>query len=335
MRELPIGYNAGVIFLSLLFASFNSSRGLAPLTTSSRNSVYPPHTHSHRSTITRYRTTRFLSKKSSNDDNDVIPRRESILKFTSVAATATASLLSTCLSSSNPALAAEAIDGDKETPTTVKKEYTEYQSQRNKFSISVPSTFKIITNKTGSETPSVTSGQIFSTIDLSSGTVVTVHRENACPVDRYVSQPKACDLVLPSEPDGALLSERTLERDAKKMVIRHDDRDNAVLGGTSTLQSVERVGGADGGIAMVANTVLPTGGTYQDEMGLRRESTITRVVKARVVVQTDGNGNMSLLGIWVSSPLDEWQKPVMGTRLRQIVDSIHIEGGLFNLNHTK
>jgi len=327
MRELPIGYSAAITFLSILFASFNSCRGLAPLITPCKKIVYLPYTPS--------RSTFCLLKSSNGDNNDGIPRRESILKITSAATTAAVSLLSTCLSISKPALAAaESIDAQKTPPPSTpptKKEVTQYESKRDKFSIAVPSTFKVITNKTGSETPSTTSGQIFSTIDLSSGTVVTVHRENACPVDRYVSQPKVCDFVLPNDADGALLSERTLNRDATKMIIRHDDRDNAVLGGTSALQSVERIadrgGGVDGGIVMVANTVLPTGGTYQDEMGLKRESMITRVVKARVVVQTDGNGNKSFLGIWVSSPLDEWQKPVMGTRLRQIVDSIYIEGG--------
>lgn len=203
---------------------------------------------------------------------------------------------------------------------------TEYESKRNKFSISVPSTFSIITNKIGSDT--TTSGQIFSALDLNSGTVITVHRESACPIDQYVSQPKTYDFVLPNEADGPLLSEQTMKRDATKMIIRHDDRDNAVLGGTSTLQSIERVKeGPNDGIVMVANTNLPTGGTYQDEMGLRRESTITRVVKARVVVQTGESGSKSFLGVWISSPLDEWQKPVMGTRLRQIIQSICIEGG--------
>eukprot|EP00555_Chaetoceros_dichaeta_P007913 CAMPEP_0198264956 /NCGR_PEP_ID=MMETSP1447-20131203/19070_1 /TAXON_ID=420782 /ORGANISM="Chaetoceros dichaeta, Strain CCMP1751" /LENGTH=234 /DNA_ID=CAMNT_0043954139 /DNA_START=243 /DNA_END=947 /DNA_ORIENTATION=+ len=232
------------------------------------------------------------------------------------------------MSSSKPALAVEEIKNSKKASagSPPKKELTEYESKRNHFSLSVPSNFSIITNKIGSDAS--TSGQIFSALDLNSGTVVTVHRESACPIDQYVSQPKTCDFVLPNEADGPLLSEQTMKRDATKMIIRHDDRDNAVLGGTSTLQSIERVEeGPNDGIVMVANTILPTGGTYQDEMGLRRESTITRVVKARVVVQTGESGSKSFLGVWVSSPLDEWQKPVMGTRLRLIIQSICIEGG--------
>jgi len=314
MREMSIGY-AAIIFLSIIFTSFHSSRGFTSSVVSQSVLGY--------SACTPLTRTKLLLKSTSNDN---ISRRESILKITS-AATATISIC-TLLSSSKPALAVEEINNSKKASvgSPPKKELTEYESKRNKFSISVPSTFSIITNKIGSDT--TTSGQIFSALDLNSGTVITVHRESACPIDQYVSQPKTCDFVLPNEADGPLLSEQTMKRDATKMIIRHDDRDNAVLGGTSTLQSIERVkDGPNDGIVMVANTILPTGGTYQDEMGLRRESTITRVVKARVVVQTGESGSKSFLGVWISSPLDEWQKPVMGTRLRQIIQSICIEGG--------
>jgi len=146
-------------------------------------------------------------------------------------------------------------------------------------------------------------------------------------------------------PSSSLLSltQGGLEKDAQKILIRHDDRDNAVLGGSSSLRTIEPVKDSNSnnnkgvlGLYMVADTVLPTGGTYEDGMGIRRESTMTRVVKARVVSQSegregsDGGGgedSLSLLGIWVSAPLDEWQKPVMGTKLNQIMESVVIEGG--------
>ena len=114
------------------------------------------------------------------------------------------------------------------------------------------------------------------------------------------------------------------------MLIRHDDRDNTALGGTSTLRTVGMVDADIGGgkaAYLVADTVLPTGGTYRDDMGLMKEKTITRVVKARVVSQEGNENGVSLLGIWVSSPQDEWQNPAMGTRLNKIMESIHLESG--------
>jgi len=252
-------------------------------------------------------------------------RRESIQRLASIAGFATVSSLS--LSGVSTALAVE-----ESAESTKKKEVIEYNSKRNKFSITIPASFKVITKI---ESPKLIDGkgeQLFSALDLNSGTVITVHRERACSTSDYVSEPKRCNLVLPKD-NAPLLSEETLEKDASKILVRHDDRDNAVLGGSSLLKSAEMMGKGrnnDKGLYIVANTELPTGGTYQDEMGLRKESTLTRVVKARVVSQIDTEGvssDDSLLGIWVSAPLDEWQKPVMGTKLNQIMESIQIEGG--------
>ena len=50
-------------------------------------------------------------------------------------------------------------------------------------------------------------------------------------------------------------------------------------------------------------------------------------MKARVVSQEGNENGVSLLGIWVSSPQDEWQNPAMGTRLNKIMESIHLESG--------
>lgn len=253
-------------------------------------------------------------------DCDSIPRRKSIERIVSVAGLA---LASSAAAGSPAALATEA--GASSETGSSKKEFADYSSKRDKFSIGLPTNFKVIT-KIGS--PRMIDGkgeQLFSALDLNSGAVITVHRERACPISDYVSQPKRCDLILPK--DAPLLSAETMQKDASKILRRHDDRDNAVLGGTSSLQSAEMVKGRDG-LYILANTVLPTGGTYEDEMGLRKESTLTRVVKARVVSQSEREGDgESLLGVWVSAPLDEWQKPSMGTKLNQIVDSVQIEGG--------
>ena len=256
-----------------------------------------------------------------------LERRESIRRIAS-----TTAIIASFINS-KPSFATDATTPPPApTPTkTDPKEPIRYQSKRNKISIALPPTFKLITQKLDSDLPS---GQLFSAIDLNSGAVITVHRENACPTERYVAQPKLCDLVL-SDVAGVggvatMLSPETMEKDATKMMIRHDDRDNAALGGTSNLVSVEQQ--QAGGIFMVTNTVLPTGGTIKNEIGRTVEATLIRQVKTRVVLQTSestssGVKTSSLLGVWVSAPLDEWQKLVMGTKLIQIVNSIQLEGG--------
>lgn len=272
--------------------------------------------------------------KAASDDNDSeglgyavssgcesFQRRESIRHILAVAGAAV--LTSSVGGSSSIALAAEVAVAD------AKNDFAEYASKKDKFSLQVPTGFKVV-SKIGSPMSIGGKGErLFSAIDLTSGTVVTVHRERACEVSEYFSKPDRCSLVLPK--DAPLMSEGTLRKDATKLLIRHDDRDNAVLGGSSTLRTVEMFDGGPGGGAayLVADTVLPTGGTYRDEMGLMKESTITRVVKARVVSQSaEGDDNdVSLLGIWVSAPLDEWQNPAMGFRLNKIMENIQIESG--------
>lgn len=252
---------------------------------------------------------------------DCLPRRESLRRIASVVGLALASPLAV------GSCAALAVDASASPESeSAKKELAEYSSTRDKFSIALPTNFKVVT-KIGS--PRAIDGkgeQLFSALDLNSGAVVTVHRERACPLADYASRPQRCDLLLPK--DAPLLSAETLQKDASKILIRHDDRDNAALGGASSLRSAEMAKDGDG-VHILADTVLPTGGTYEDEMGRRKESTLTRVVKARVVSQSDReDASESLLGVWISAPLDEWQKPVMGTKLNQIVDSLQIEGGL-------
>mmetsp|Transcript_3868 Transcript_3868/g.8133 ORF Transcript_3868/g.8133 Transcript_3868/m.8133 type:complete len:297 (-) Transcript_3868:342-1232(-) len=281
-------------FLSIFSASFHSSRGFVSPNFCSPKCI--------------------ILKGSSGDDLPESQRRGTVRKISSAAIF---SAISVFTSTIRPALGAEAPDASKD--------LTDYLSVQDKFFVSVPTAYKVIVNKIKPDAPA--SGKLFSALDLKSGTAITVYRENACPIDLYASQPKLCDVALPSgsDADGALLSEQTVQKDATRMLRRYDDRDNAVLGGASTLESVERM--SDGGIFMIANTVLPTGGAYRDEMGITRESTITRVVRARVALQTDGSGARSLLGVWVNSPEDEWRKPAAGIALRRVVESMRVEGG--------
>jgi hypothetical protein len=150
-------------------------------------------------------------------------------------------------------------------------------------------------------------------------------------------------------PSSALLfsEESTRAKDVTKLLIRHDDRDNAVLQGTSQLQSYTKgdgngKGDDDGVVELMATTVLPSGGTYRDTMGLDQPSTITRMVKAKAKVvailappQKDSDSSSTpkptttttstdVYSVWLSAPEDEWQNPAMGTRLRQTWESVRL-----------
>ena len=192
-----------------------------------------------------------------------------------------------------------------------KPEVVEYKSEVDKFSLAIPSSWKIVTKDKDGQ-----SGKLFTAIDLQSGSVVTVVRERACEMKIYIEQPERCDLFIPTT---GLLSEETLQRDISKLLVRYDERDNAVLDGATQLESVVRKNNKE--VELVANTIIPTGGMYTDGMGLEHPNTLTRLVKACAIVQEEGN----LLSVWVSSPLDEWQKPVSAFRLRQIYESIRLE----------
>ena len=158
---------------------------------------------------------------------------------------------------------------------------------------------------------------------------MTVVQEQACNVQEYAQQDKRiCDLVLPN--DKALFSDETLSKDISKLLIRHDDRDNAVLQGTTKLDSYKLSSSTTGKsvLDLVATTTIPSGGTYRDGMGIDQPNTIDRRVKARaVLVSTANEGgkgapNASILSIWLSAALDDWQKPIMGIKLNQIWDSV-------------
>mmetsp|Transcript_22952 Transcript_22952/g.34543 ORF Transcript_22952/g.34543 Transcript_22952/m.34543 type:complete len:146 (+) Transcript_22952:3-440(+) len=141
------------------------------------------------------------------------------------------------------------------------------------------------------------------------------------------------------------MSGENLPRDISKLIIRHDDRDNTALQGTTTLNSYQMTTTAQGDqnnsniLDLIATTTMPSGGTYRDTMGIDRPSTIDRNVKAKAVVVNDDNRNDSttttapsseslgaagtrILSLWLSAPSDEWQKPVMGIKLNQIWSSV-------------
>lgn len=204
------------------------------------------------------------------------------------------------------------------------------------FAFGIPSTWKIITKpsplmdkKTQKKIPT-----LFSAIDFQSGSVLTVVQEQACNVREYAqSDENTCDFVLPpSSPDEettvpgaspALMEWRS--KDLSKLLIRHDDRDNAILQGTSRLDSYS-VGDKNKHVATLsATTTLPSGGTYTDGMGIDRPNTIDRNVMAKSIIVVDGgDGKTKMLSLWLSAPADEWQKPVMGTKLRQIWKSVKV-----------
>jgi hypothetical protein len=201
-----------------------------------------------------------------------------------------------------------AADGAATTPPA---ETVAYQSEVDNFSLSVPSSWTVVTkNKDGQ------SGQLFAAIDLKSGSVVNVVRERPCEMKLYIDEPKQCDLFIP--PTG-LLSDETFQRDVSKLVVRYDERDNAVLDGVTRIDSFSRT--KKGGIEIEAVTTIPTGGTYRDGMGLDQPNTLDRIAKGHAVVQANG----SLVSIWLSAPSDEWNKPVSGIRLRKIYESIKLD----------
>jgi hypothetical protein len=208
-----------------------------------------------------------------------------------------------------------------ETPSDLKT----YQSDL--FALSVPSSWSVITNTADNNTnkqPLRKDGLLFSALDLSSGSVVTVYREQACDLATYVQDSKNyCDLMLPKD-GGPLFGEATLQKDLQKLLIRYDERDNKVLDGTTALveySATETRNKNNCSLRLMGATVIPTGGTYRDGMGLDQPKTLTRIVKASVLVLSEEN---TVLSAWISAPEDEWQKPVSGIRLRSAVESLRL-----------
>ena len=194
----------------------------------------------------------------------------------------------------------------------VEKEKTiEYTVQD--FTMALPANWKIITKYDGKSTTPT----IFSAIDFNSGAVLSVVREEPCTVADYAKSSfekstktaKKCDFAFKPADGGnpmKLFSSETYEKDASKLLIRHDDRDNAVLSAISKVNDSKLVG--KGGLLMLpthgdedstridsfsspllelsATTTIPTSGTYTDTMGLEQPNTIQRKVVAKAVATT-------------------------------------------------
>lgn len=217
--------------------------------------------------------------------------------------------------------AANAVSDEPDPSPNQTKANTDVTVEVEDFSFSIPSNWKIIT-KPPSSNEKITKKKpmqtLFSAIDFQSGSVLTVVQEQACNVQEYAQSQNACDVVLPS--GKVLFSEETLPKDLSKLIIRHDDRDNAALQGTTKLNSYQLEGANQNIVNVVATTTIPSGGAYRDTMGIDRLSTIDRDVRAKVVVldQSSQGKGTRILSLWLSAPSDEWQKPIMGFKLNEI-----------------
>ena len=192
--------------------------------------------------------------------------------------------------------------------------------ETSSYSMMLPSSWKVVSQRKDNLNQN---GLLFSAIDLKGGATVTVVREQACPVQEYFEKPKLCDLPVPKE--GLIFSsEESMNGVLKKAVIRRDDRDNAVLGANPTkIDAMTRID--DRHAELVASTEIPTGAVKKDAIGRTVQESIVRVVKTKISIQQleeDSSAAPSLLSVWMSAPLDEWQKPVSAIRLQQAVDSV-------------
>eukprot|EP00979_Chaetoceros_neogracilis_P000689 scaffold162_cov267-Chaetoceros_neogracile.AAC.39 len=211
------------------------------------------------------------------------------------------------------------------------------------FTISIPASWKVTSNTSSSKNtnkPNTSkrsnNSKIFSAIDLQSGSVMTVVEEQTCSAQEYAQSINSCDL--PLSPLKRIFSQDTIDKDISKLLIRHDDRDNTALQGTTKLDTYNIDRGAnDNLLDLTVTTTIPSGGTYRDTMGIDRPNMVERRVKAKALVKNGtaqigaedgqtllGGESTRILTLWLSAPMDEWQKPVMGTKLNQIWDSITI-----------
>lgn len=201
------------------------------------------------------------------------------------------------------------------------------------FTFELPKSWKVIVNKRpsaatdGTTKKKATGGKIFSAIDFSTGAVVTVVEEKICSPAEYASDNVQCDIVASNGGTTADVlpfssSTTTLSKDLSKLLIRHDDRDNVALQGTTALDSVEAAKTKASSWDVFATTTIPTGGTYRDGMGIDQPSMMTRTVQTKVV-KSDDNPNM-VMSLWLTAPSDEWGKPATGMKLRQSWKSITV-----------
>ena len=196
------------------------------------------------------------------------------------------------------------------------------------FSVALPVNWKVITKYDEKATKPPSTPTLFSAIDFNSGAVLSIVKEEACSVSEYARSSfekskkkpmKKCDFAIRNTSEEGttqvLFSPETYEKDASKLLLRHDDRDNAVLRGVSRME--ESALTVKGGrrrrhsippselpssfksdvtsttdsfssplLELRATTTIPTSGTYRDGMGLEQPNTIERKVLAKAVAIT-------------------------------------------------
>jgi len=202
------------------------------------------------------------------------------------------------------------------------------------FSFELPKSWKVIVNKTpGAKADfflgaasSANDGKVFSALDFGTGAVLTVVHEQICtPAEYAASDDKQCDILAAANSAMPFSSPDILSKDVSKLLIRHDDRDNAVLQGTTVLESVEAVSNSNKNSQawnVFATTNLPTGGTYRDTMGLDQPAMLARKVQTKVI-KFDNDPN-HIITLWYTVPIDDWNKPTTGLKLREIWKSISV-----------
>ena len=141
----------------------------------------------------------------------------------------------------------------------------------------------------------------------------------------YFSQPKLCDLPAPTEGALDFSAQSATQTLVKKLVIRRDDRDNAALGTQPTV--IDKINVMDDRhIQIEASTTIPTGAVKKDAIGRTVQDSLVRVAKTKTgIQQVSGTDLPSLVSVWVSAPLDEWQKPVSGIKLQQVFESVVVQ----------
>lgn len=255
---------------------------------------------------------------------------------TASAASDTSTAAAAAAPSATDALPTGTVDASSSSddPPVAKEKVVEYTVLD--FRVALPANWKVITKYDEKGKPPSTP-TLFSAIDFNSGAVISVVKEEACSVSDYAkssfetskdkTKSKKCDFVLrPSDAEGStsqgqtqnLFSIETYEKDASKLLIRHDDRDNAVLRGVSRIEESKIMGmggrrrrplelsisspgeNGNGAVAtavasdsyvsslleLTATTTIPTSGTYRDTMGLEQPNTIDRKVLAKSVAIT-------------------------------------------------
>jgi len=218
------------------------------------------------------------------------------------------------------------------------------------FVFTLPKSWNVIVKNNKNNEKKKLDGKLFSAIDFSTGAVLTVVEEQICSPVEYAANVKQCDMVATISSGGRdgigkettlpFSSPETLSRDISKLLIRHDDRDNAALQGSTRLESVDTVtidsrsssssrrsssssSNRASSWNVYATTNIPTGGTYTYGMGLDQPNMLARTVQTKVV-KTDENP-YRVISLWLTAATDDWNKPTTGLKLREIWKSVHAQ----------